>query len=131
MGQEAKSPLDKLSLLHESFVLIAQLVESCSGEPPNADVLLPVICELIVQARYVLSIVYLVYFISHVKLCSSPSHLAANLAFIHVMTSGGGTGEYGYTLTTFWAAMHVLLSIEFTTSQIEEDEFYDAIGNID
>lgn len=107
MTEQRVSPMAKVSLLGESFVALCAALEQVNQRLPSADDLLPVICQLLIEAR--------------------PSELVANLAFITAMTGGGGQGMEGYTLTTYQAALHVIANTDTEISNSEDEEqFYDA-----
>ncbi|KAF0709282.1 Aste57867_6010 [Aphanomyces stellatus] len=115
-------PLGKLQALAAAFRAICEMAETQFASAPNADTLLPVVVDLLVDAAPRLE------------------QFVAQLAFISTLTKGGGRGMEGYALTTFHAALRALAAIEVeemvtvpatppseTTTDDDDDEFFDAV----
>ncbi|OQR82014.1 hypothetical protein THRCLA_11211 [Thraustotheca clavata] len=116
---ELKYPLAKLQAISQAFRSISNVAETRYASAPNADMLLPMVMDLIVYANISNSFV-------------------AQLAFISTLTHGGGRGVEGYALTTFHVALRALASIDvqnmtedyamMSDMTDEEDEvFFDAL----
>ncbi|EQC37922.1 hypothetical protein SDRG_04940 [Saprolegnia diclina VS20] len=116
--QELKYPLGKLHALSRSFRALCNVAEARFACAANADILLPMVMDLIVYAP--------------------TTAFVAHLAFVSTLTRGGGRGVDGYALTTFHVALRALASIDVaptsdadddddTATTDNDDEFFDAI----
>lgn len=118
-----QSPIQKLNALNQAFIAACDAIERGTGKMPNADRVLPTIQEVILHSLKDVEV------------------FAAQLAFITVLTGGGGRGMEGYTLTTFQAALEVIQhrqeerkrgvyehddNSSASESESEEEEFFDA-----
>ncbi|RLN56194.1 hypothetical protein BBJ29_003799 [Phytophthora kernoviae] len=109
MKQETCSPLLKLALLCDAFRSVCCFAERLHQSVSNADMLIPILCALLVECP---------------RVCSSGTDFVAEIAFISFFTNGGGKGVEGYVLTTFQAAIQVIVAVDLPTGHAKELELF-------
>ncbi|GMF13712.1 unnamed protein product [Phytophthora lilii] len=109
MMQETSSPLLKLVLLCDGFRSICCFAEKLHQSASNADMLIPILCAFMVECP---------------RVCRAGSDFVAEIAFISFFTNGGGKGVEGYVLTTFQAAIQVIVGVDLPSGHAKELELF-------
>lgn len=131
MMHTISSPLLKLVMLCDAFRNICCFAEKLHQSASNADMLIPILCAFLIECP---------------RVCGPGLNFVSEIAFISFFTNGGGKGVEGYVLTTFQAAIQVIVAVDLPSGHAKElellihdddseateeieDEFFDAVSS--